>query len=132
MSGDVEPNPGPLCNFKTTVELFTRGSKSLNFFHVNWQSIAQEKRQVEMLLKDLGNNAIFGFSETWLKEDDSEELWQLNIVFFKTFRSDRKTSLKDKGGGVMLVVPKSLNPKLRKDLNHLKSNPLKAFGSNVI
>ena len=95
MSGDVEPNPGPFCNFKKTVELFTRGSKSLKFFHINCQSIAQKKRQVEMLLQDLGNNAIFGFSETWLKEDDSGELWQLSKDFFKTFRSDRKTSLKD-------------------------------------
>ena len=71
MSGDVEPNPGPFCNFKKTVELFTRGSKSLKIFHINCQSIAQKKRQVEMLLQDLENNVIFGFSGTWLKEDDS-------------------------------------------------------------
>ena len=59
------------------------------------------------------------FSETLLKKHDSEESWQLSKEFFKTIQSNRKTLLKDKGGGVMLVVPKSLNPKLRKDLNHL-------------
>ena len=31
-------------------------------------------------------------------------------------------ALKEKGGGVMLVIPKSLNPKLRKDLNSLDKN----------
>ena len=80
-----------------------------------------------MLLQDLGNNAIFSFSETRSKEDDSEELWQLSKDFFKTFRSDRKTSLKDKGGGVTLVVPKSLNPKLRKDLNHLNKESFESL-----
>ena len=49
-----------------------------------------------MLQQDLGNYAISGLSETWLKEDDSKELWQLSKDSSKTIRSDRKRRLKIK------------------------------------
>ena len=35
------------------------------------------------------------------------------------FRCDRKSDFEERGGGVMLAVSKSLNPKVLKDLNYL-------------
>ena len=43
---------------------------------------------------------------------------------FKLYRSDRETTLNDRGGGVMLDVLKSPNPKVRKDHSHLSKNLL--------
>ena len=46
---------------------------------------------------------------------------------FKFFRYDRKSKEKKKGGGVILAVPKSLNPKKRPDLNHVSKNIFESF-----
>ena len=70
---------------------------------------------------DLGENTIYGITETWLGELDEAKLWEINENF-KFFRCDRKSDFKERGGGVMLAVPKSLNPKERKDLNYLDKN----------
>ena len=56
--------------------------------------------------------------ETWLSEEGDEKLWETNKRY-KFFRYDRKSNEKKKGGGVILAVPKSLNPKKRSDLNHM-------------
>ena len=87
---------------------------------MNCQSIVLKKKQIENLVGDLGNNTVYGFSETWLKEEDSQSFWEKDL--FKTFRMDREIMLKDRGGGVMLIVLKSLNPKTKKDLNYLNKN----------
>ena len=84
---------------------------------MNCQSLIKKKTTVHELLNDLGTNTIYGLSETWLKADDDETFWNLNSDYFKSYRCDRYLSQKDRGGGVMLFVPKSPNPKSRKDLN---------------
>ena len=89
---------------------------------MNCQSIVLKKKQIENLVRDLGSNTVNGVSETWLKEEYSQSFKELKKDLFKTFRSDRETLLKERGGGVMLIDPKSLNPKIRKDLNHLNKN----------
>ena len=45
---------------------------------------------------------------------------------------DRNSTSKERGGGVMLIVPLHLNPEERKDLNFLINTSLKTPGSNVI
>ena len=137
LAGDIELNPGPVCVYKKTTELFKNNYRKLKFLHVNCHSIVSKKKQIDNLIEDLGNNTVYGFCETWLKEEDSEDYWKLKKDLFETFRSDRRIAikkkgpkngsdknmaLKEKGGGVMLVIPKSLNPKLRKDLNNLDKN----------
>ena len=81
------------------------------------------------LLDDLGENTIYGITKTWLGELDEAKLWEINETF-KFFRCDRKTDFKERGGGggVMLAVPKSRNPKERKYLSYLKKMSLKASG----
>ena len=74
------------------------------------------------ILNDSGTNTIYGLPETWLKACDDETFWNLNSNHFKPYRCDRHMSQNDRGGGVMLFVPKSLNPKLRKDLNYMDAS----------
>ena len=72
------------------------------------------------MMSDLGST-IFAFSETWLKKMMTKKLWQLNEKLFRSFCCDRKSNEKQQGG-VMIIAPKHLNPKLRKDLNKLNPN----------
>ena len=115
-SGDVETNPGPPIVYKDLVSIFKGNRKKLKFFHVNCQSLIKKETTMHEILNGLGTNTIYGFSETWLKADD-EKFRNLNSDYCKSYRCDRYLSQKDRGGGVMLFVPKSLNPKSRKDLN---------------
>ena len=56
------------------------------------------------------------------RKNDDEKAWQLNEKLFTTFRCGRKSNEKQQGGGVMIIAPKHLNPKLRQDLNKLNPN----------
>ena len=77
--------------------------------------------QLQQLVNYMGENTVIGFCETWLTENNEKKLWEFSPKIFKTFRTDRnKTcSIKTKGGGVMILVPKHLNPKERPDLNQI-------------
>ena len=62
-----------------------------------------------------------------MKESNDQKLWELNKDRFKTFRFDRKLGNKTKGGGVMLIIPKTLNPKSRNDLNCMNKNQFESL-----
>ena len=119
LSGDVETNPGPQVNFKALTKLFQNNNKYLKIYHVNAQSLIKKRLTLEDITKDLGTNTIYGVSETWLKEADDLKLWKNNPNNFKTFRVDRDTPTKECGGGMMLIIPSSLNPKVRNVLNYM-------------
>ena len=87
----------------------------------------RKKEQIQIILNGLGDNTVYGLSETWLKEFNDQKLWELNKDRFKTFRSDRKLGNKTKGGGVMLLIPKTLNPKSRNDLNCMNKNQFESL-----
>ena len=117
--GDIESNPGPLISFKTLTKTFKDNNNRLKFFHINAQSLLRKRLTLQDMILDLGPNCIFGISETWLKDIDDKKLWNVKPELYKTFRMDRQCPNKDRGGGVMLIVPIKLNPKIREDLNHL-------------
>ena len=73
--------------------------------------------QLKKFLDDMGENTIIGISETWLKKEDSDNLWNFQPRTHAMFRYDRQSALKKKGGGVLLYIPVKLAPKLRPDLN---------------
>ena len=77
------------------------------------------KSQLESTIRDLGMKTTCRFTEAWLKHSDEEKLWHQRNANFFTFRVDQKPSQKSKGGGIMLVIPKHLNPKIIDDLNHM-------------
>ena len=74
-------------------------------------------------------NTFYRFTETWLKHYDDGKLWHLQSECFATFRLNSKSSQKSKGGGVLLVIPKSFNPRLRIDLNYLSQE---FFGMRLV
>ena len=65
----------------------------------------RKKEQIQIILNGLGDNTVYGLSETWLKESNYQKLWELNKDGFKTFKFDRKLGNKTKGGEVMLIIP---------------------------
>ena len=66
------------------------------------RSLIKKRVTLQDKTKDFGTNTIYGISETWLRETDDFKLWKTNPNNFKTFRDDRDTPTKEKGGGVML------------------------------
>ena len=75
---------------------------------------------------DLGEHTIYGITETWLGELDEAKFWETNENF-NFSRCDRKSDFNECGGGVMLAVPKSLNPKERNELSYLDENVFKSI-----
>ena len=61
------------------------------------------------------------FSETWFNDTNDDKLWAIDNDKQKLIRCDRTYDQvkKLKGGGVMLLVPKKLSPKVRHDLNNM-------------
>ena len=114
LSGDIEINPGPINGQRYIHEISQRHQKN-KLFHTNTQSLHKKHLQLSRLVSDIGSNCIYGFSETWLTDSDPNNIYnpdQKNLECFRLDRSNQKT-----GGGVMLLVPKSFNPKHRPDLN---------------
>ena len=62
---------------------------------------------------DVGANCIYGLSETWLDTKIDTDLVNPKKTHCLVFRNDKVSS---KGGGVLLIVPRKLNPKLSVDL----------------
>ena len=60
-----------------------------------------------------------------------QTLREIHPNSFKTFRMDRETTNETPGGGLMLIVPEDLNPKVRKDLNLIIENYFKVCGLNL-
>ena len=73
--------------------------------------------QLKKFPDDMGENTIIGISKTWLKKEDSDNLWNLHPRTHAMFRYDKQSAVKKKGGGVLLYIPVKLAPKLRPDLN---------------
>ena len=116
-SGDVEKNPGPIETIETVYGICSKNCANLKFFHFNFQSNIRKRMQLKNFLDDMGENTIIGISETWLKKEDGDNLWNFQPRTHAMFRYDRQSAVKKKGGGVLLYIPVKLAPKLRPDLN---------------
>ena len=125
-SGDVGSNPGLQIFYKLITQLFIRYKRKLKFIHINCQSLNKKRDTLKELMGDLGKNAIYRITETRLGELDEAKLWEMRENF-KFIRCDRKLDFKERDGGVMLAVSKSLNPKERKDLNYLDKNAFESI-----
>ena len=64
------------------------------------------------------------FKETWFNSSNDHKLWIRNNKHFSVFRCDRPAEgiEKSRGGGVMILIPRNLNPELRTNLSLLKDN----------
>ena len=115
--GDVEKNPGPIETIETVYGICSKNCANLKFVHLNFQSIIRKRMQLKKFFDDIGENTIIGISETWLKKEDSDNLWNLHPRTHAVFRYDRQSAVKKKGSGILLYIPVKLAPKLRPDLN---------------
>ena len=65
-------------------------------------------------MDNVGANCIYGLSETWLDTKIDPDLVNPAKANSLVFRNDPVSS---KGGGVLLIVPRNLKPKLRVDIS---------------
>ena len=112
-SGDIETNPGPIKSMKDIFLDCETYSDNLKFLQLNVRSIKRKQLQLKSLINDVGANCIYGLSETWLDTKIDTDLVNPNKRNCLVFRNDRVSS---RGGGVLLIVPRKLKPKLRVDL----------------
>ena len=116
-SGDVEKKPWSIETIETVYGICSKNCANLKFVHLNFQSIIRKRMQLKKFLDDMGENTTIGISETWLKKEDSDNLWNLHPRTHAMFRYDRQSAVKKKDGGVLLYISVKLAPKLRLDLN---------------
>ena len=99
------------------------GEGNLNIMHHNCRSIRTEGKldKYQVILSALNNQFhILGFTETWLKEgncnevnfDDFEHIYCLRTV-------DAFFDMEQRGGGLSLFIKNNLNFKVRYDLNRM-------------
>ena len=88
-------------------------NNNLKVLHPNYRSLARKRSDLKKCVKTFNDNTSFGISETWFNDTNDDKLWTIGNDKHKLFRCDRtyESSKKLKGGGVMLLVPKKLNPK---------------------
>lgn len=118
LCGDIHPNPGPTISYDECTQK-VRSSKCLKYLLCNCRSVLRKRNLLNGMCNDLGSETIYGITETWLKPTDDQKLWSLLPESMVTFRNDRDLnySSKKRGGGVLLAVPRVLNPIQRQDLN---------------
>jgi exonuclease III len=126
LCGDIHPNPGPLQEiltyeeFSTKMKTFDSNYKILN---LNARSLSLSKlNEYERLVSDMGKNCILAITETWFEDLNDLKPWQ--PADYDIFSSNRnlEAARQTKGGGVMLMVPKSLHAKRRNDLCSLSDS----------
>lgn len=121
-SGDVEKNPGPknlLTTYEKMLQVTEKKINNLKIACVNFQNVSIKHQEFTTFVNELDHQTIVGITETWLDETHSDQNWVVDSEVFKVFRCDRDkvATKKKKGGGVLLLVPRSVNPKRRDDLN---------------
>jgi hypothetical protein len=104
LCGDVEVNPGSLCNL------------TFNLGHINARSLNVEDKFDEISSIVIGNQLdVFAVSETWLKPSIPSDALCIP-GFSPMFRLDRKDGRR--AGGVALYVSSNLASKICQDLEH--------------
>ena len=87
-----------LLSHSEILKILPKYRNNLNFFHFNAQSLARKRTQLKYPFNYIGENTIFGISETWLSPEKDVKLWNILSETHILFRSDRKQTKKQKGG----------------------------------
>ena len=74
---------------------------------------------MKSLLNDIGPNCIYGLTEKGLTSTDSNSFYNHYPYQFDILRCDRQAK---KGGGLLLLVPKFCNSKIRNDFNNMSKS----------
>lgn len=120
-AGDIETNPGPkkMKTYSDLIKATENNILNLKYACINFQNLSIKHQEFTKFVNDLDHQSIIGVTETWMNESYSDNNWVIDNEAFKIFRCDRNKELtnKTKGGGVLLLVPQALKPKIREDLN---------------
>ena len=102
----------------------------VKILHQNCQSVLGQLLLLKNFLSDLGDNCISGFSETWLKSVNDIPFWLIHSEYLVSFRCDQRTDRqeKNKGGDILLFVPKKFHPKARNDLETMSYDHFECVG----
>ena len=113
-SGDVETNPGPPVTYTQLLGSVKKFPKNVKFFHINCRSLCNKRNTIKKIINDLGDNTVYGFTETWLSAENNHKIWEIDSEQYTSIRCDRSDTQKGnakKGGGVMLLIPNKFKPK---------------------
>ena len=114
--GDIKPNPRPIVQFNDISEkLNSYGNKIKSTLKL--QEFKQKRSNLQKLVNTCGLNTIYGVSGTWFNDSKEKNLRTLYSDHFDVIDQQSQAKKIIKGGGVMLLIPKTLHPTLRRDLN---------------
>ena len=120
-SGDIEFNPGPYKKYSDIFHKCERNyPKNIKILHLNCRSSNTKSIELKHIVNDIGLNCIYGFNETRLDTFSYPALFELQKKDLTSLRNDRGEA--KKGGVLMLLIPKTLNAKLRTDFEDNKEN----------
>lgn len=119
LSGNVQPNPGPVLNNITTPEVF-RARTGLGLIHLNIRSLLPKLDAVKIWIEST-NADILILSETWLNKTVSDK--DIAINGYNIFRCDRPR----KGGGVAIYIKSRFHVTLFSSLSIVKQFELLAL-----
>ena len=103
ISNDVHPNPGPRSCISYSDFLKTQllNKDYTKYIHINFQNMRCKSFQFKEFLESTHDNkTIYGFTETWLTEDDAKDEWIHDKANLECFRKDRQTATKNRRGVV--------------------------------
>ena len=120
-SGGIELNPDPYEKYSDFFQKCVRDyPKNLKILHLNCRSLKTKSIELKHLVNDIGLNCIYGFTETWLNTFSNPTLFEIQKTDLTCLRNDRCEG--KKGGALMLLIPKTLNAKLRTDFEDMNEN----------
>lgn len=119
MSGNIQPNPGPItsCNSPDSLISNTAGkldfcmAKGLHIMHLNVRSLLPKLDEIRMMVCNR-QVSVMCFTETWLDESVSDT--EIEIENFVVLRNDRNRN----GGGVCVYIKADICFNHRTEMMH--------------
>ena len=71
-------------------QLTVKFKKPMSFIHINVQSVTKKRMQLNSIVSEMGENAIFGIYETGLTLDDDLCLRNIASSTHELYRCDRR------------------------------------------
>ena len=80
-AADIHPNPGPnkCLTYSEFVDTHRQHPDKTKYIHVNFQNMKSKLEAFTDVVKSLSDNkTVFGFSETWLGDEDPTDQWNFD------------------------------------------------------
>ena len=114
----IEWNAGRLEVYKFICNFFSNKNIEVNFFFLICQSTLRKQLQIESIRRDLGETTIWEILDIRSQKFDDWKLWIFNTETFNVYPWNGILGAKTKGGDGIMLVSKSVRPKIRNNLKH--------------